>query len=80
VIVLEVIGTGTIAAQSEGARAVAVGRRFDLDYVGAHFGQDSGASWTGNKLGEIEDSVALQHSWFFGHELVPPGIFLLRDS
>ena len=72
VIVLEVIGAGAVALQSEGAGAVAPGRRLDLDHIGPHLGQDSGAGGPGDKLGEIEDPVALKHSAFFGHEFVPP--------
>src|SRR5579875_2808147 len=77
VVVLEIVGAGTAPPQSKAARAVALRRRFHFDHVSAHFRQDSGASRTGDKLGEIEDSVALQHSWFFNHRLAPPGLFLL---
>ncbi len=72
VIVLKEIGAGAVAPQSEGARAVALGRGLDLDHLGAHLGEDSGAGGSGHKLGEIEDAVTLKHSGFFGHVLMPP--------
>src|SRR5215469_9922964 len=69
-ILLDVVGTPTIAHVRYAARDITVRRNLDLDYLGAHLTQVSRGGGPRQRLREIKHLVTVQHS--SPHFTAPP--------
>src|SRR5581483_11951359 len=71
-ILLNVVGAAAVAQVRHAARKVAIRGDLDFDHLRAHLPQIARGGWSGERLREIEHSVAGEHQRLCCHRGSPP--------